>query len=228
MRVRVRNLLASRATRYGVLLTLWVLLAGCATSEAGRPTGASPSARRARVLLAMSDGSTSSGESSGKAVQGYNVPGRNPDSQAPGNSAPRQNEWVGGRLGSRRPPEGKSASGACAQPRPGARAPAEHPSAVARARSAPRAAGVKAAEGAPAKRVGGRGAAGEPWRLRARRHAARVDEAARFPRAPRGSPLSGAAHDPVTPPGGLVDHPSRHPQVLPRTRESSWATPRTG
>jgi hypothetical protein len=42
----------------------------------------------------MSDGSTSSGDSTGKTLQGYNVPGRNPDSQAPweffmGNAAHR-------------------------------------------------------------------------------------------------------------------------------------------
>jgi hypothetical protein len=120
-------------------------------------------------------------------------------SRGSGRSNPRftpNNLWLLGRMSGqegasdRRAPEGESASGACAQPRPGARAPAEHPSAVARDRSALRTAGDKAAEGAPAKRVGGREAAGEPWRLRARSHAARVAEAKRFPRASRRAPLA--------------------------------------
>lgn len=94
MSARARNLLASRAALYGVLLALWGLLAGCASNEVVRPGGESPSARRGRVLQVMSDGSTSSGESFGQTVQGYNVPGRNPGSQAPweffmGNAAHR-------------------------------------------------------------------------------------------------------------------------------------------
>jgi hypothetical protein len=62
---------------------------------------------------------------------------------------------------------------------PGVGAPAEHPSAVAKARSAPRTERAKAAEGAPAKRVGGSAATGEPWRSRARSHPLR--ERARHP-----------------------------------------------
>jgi hypothetical protein len=94
MKAGARNLLASRAIQYGVVLALWGLAAGCATSGAGQPGEASPALRRARVLQAMSDGSTSSGESSGQAVQRYTVPGRNPHSQEPwefflGNAAHR-------------------------------------------------------------------------------------------------------------------------------------------
>jgi hypothetical protein len=94
MRIAVRCMSRFRAVRCGVALLLVTVLAGCATASVERTSSAwnhEVPRRRAplvstpssRVLLAMSDGPTTGGESSGTTVQGYNVPGRNPDSKMP-------------------------------------------------------------------------------------------------------------------------------------------------
>lgn len=84
----------SRAVRCEVALLLVTVLAGCAAVSGERTSSAwhqevprfrAPlvSTPSPRVLLAMSDGPTPGGETSGPTVQGYNVPGRNPDSRMP-------------------------------------------------------------------------------------------------------------------------------------------------
>jgi hypothetical protein len=104
MSTSVGCLSMSRAARcWAALLLTWVL-AGCATTpgkqappawSAGAPLNPAPaSTRPPRFQLAMSDGPTTGGESSGPELRGYNVPGRNLDSQMPwefflGNAAHR-------------------------------------------------------------------------------------------------------------------------------------------
>lgn len=88
-----------------LVLVLWGLLVGCASSQvpanltghgeriASRSPSSSGPPSRLR-LLAMSDGPSMGGEPTGQPPQGYNVPGRNPNSQMPwefflGNAAHR-------------------------------------------------------------------------------------------------------------------------------------------
>jgi len=105
MRAAVWCLSVSRAVRCGATLLFVSVLTGCATASSTQaPSAWSQEVPRFRapwnsaptpsVLLAMSDGPTTSGEPTGSAIQGYKVPGRNPDSQVPwefflGNAAHR-------------------------------------------------------------------------------------------------------------------------------------------
>ncbi|MBN1210797.1 MAG: hypothetical protein JXB05_38470 [Myxococcaceae bacterium] len=90
MRTDVAALRRLRAIHLGLLWLLGWTLAGCATT----PNRSFALERKARILLASSDGSATGVTSGSQVAQGYHVPGRKPNSQMPwefflGNAAHR-------------------------------------------------------------------------------------------------------------------------------------------